>query len=520
MDRRHCCVCGAAIEGNPSIFGGRAYCELHYASVHQDRKGLWTSSLLSIVAMVLLTVAAWGVERTGGGGLSDSTLMMVAAVLAVIPPFLWLGIFYRMDRFEPEPKAYIAKVAILGALVQQALYVPIAGLLLPSSLVSEKTSFTVSLLYLICAAGFEELLKLLTVRYGVFAAEEFDEKIDGIIYGSAAGLGFATMANFQYIFIHGGASLTASAANIVVTSLASASFGGLTGYFLAVTKFEKKPFWWLPAGVLAAIAGNVCVAELMQLFARRGFQVNHLLGVIPAAVVAAGVFGVLMAIIRRDQKAASARVVEGQDESTDAGAAATQQLIRRQIRFEGILLWAMVALVLVGGIAFNLSKNAFVRTNAVQAVTVGYPSSWTGTTQVDGSFAASEFMMPGTSGMKLTVQSIALPESAASAASTDQLLSNLAGGWTIRSSANYAWYSPVSTRFKLVGGKPAAIVEYLFASELPKRDGASVRPIQGTGCDVIVPVGDRQIIISLTGDSGEDGLNDMFDRVLRSVEWN
>ena len=37
------------------------------------------------------------------------------------------------------------------------------------------------------------------VRFTVYSTAEFDERMDGIVYGTAAGLGIATMLNINFI---------------------------------------------------------------------------------------------------------------------------------------------------------------------------------------------------------------------------------------------------------------------------------------------------------------------------------
>jgi len=100
----------------------------------------------------------------------------------------------------------------------------------------------VNLLVSILVIGFtQEFLKYAAVRYSVYMLPEFDERMDGILYGTASGLGFATMLNITYIMDSGGVDLGVGIIRIVVTALAQASFAGISGYFLARAKFEDEP---------------------------------------------------------------------------------------------------------------------------------------------------------------------------------------------------------------------------------------------------------------------------------------
>ena len=50
-------------------------------------------------------------------------------------------------------------------------------------------------------------LVYLAVRLSVYHSDEFDEWTDGILYGTAAGLGYATILNIDFIVSSGGADL-------------------------------------------------------------------------------------------------------------------------------------------------------------------------------------------------------------------------------------------------------------------------------------------------------------------------
>ena len=60
------------------------------------------------------------------------------------------------------------------------------------------------------------------------STKEFDELMDGIVYGAVASLGFATLENIMYC-IDGGLSVVAIRALTAVP--AHASFGAIMGYY-------------------------------------------------------------------------------------------------------------------------------------------------------------------------------------------------------------------------------------------------------------------------------------------------
>ncbi len=224
---------------------------------------------------------------------------MAGVILAVIPALLWLGFFYRQDRLEPEPKGYILGVFVLGGLLASAVGIPlIRDLFRVQEWMPRSTA--ASILGSILVIGFgQEFLKYAAVRYSVYLSPEFDERIDGVIYGTAAGLGFATMLNIHYVASNAGVDLGMGVIRITVTALAQASFAGISGYFLGRAKFEEEPAWWLPLGVTIASVLNGVFTYVRGEIVAIGLDYKPVNGLILAAVVALATFVALYYLMRR-----------------------------------------------------------------------------------------------------------------------------------------------------------------------------------------------------------------------------
>lgn len=313
MDQAVCCVCHRPVGSEERRLGGRIYCEYHYDRATRDRASVWRAGLGSIVGQVvfvaLVELLLLLVEPT----LTGWALIAAGLALALIPALLWLLFFYQQDRLEPEPRGYVLGVFALGALLARAVGLPLledvftVGRWLPVEGWS-------NILGSILVVGFtHEFLKYAAVRYAIYPSIEFDERIDGVVYGTAAGLGYATMLNLHYVVSSGGVNLRAGVIRIVVTALAQASFAGLTGYFLGRAKFEKRPIWWLPGGVALAAVLNGLFTYLRGELTTTGLGLagggfNPWPGLFLAAAVAAVTFGVLFYLIRRVNRLARADV--------------------------------------------------------------------------------------------------------------------------------------------------------------------------------------------------------------------
>jgi RsiW-degrading membrane proteinase PrsW (M82 family) len=299
-----CCVCHQPAGTEAKRLGGRVYCERHYARVTQDRRGVWRAGLAQIAGQVLFVLVVAGLVALLRPTLSGWALVVTGLVLALVPAILWLAFFYQQDRLEPEPKGYVVGVFLLGALLAQGVGIPLVGSVYEASRWLPLNVWT-DLLGSILVIGFvQEFLKYGAVRYSVYPSAEFDERVDGVVYGTAAGLGYATLLNVHYVVSSGGVDLQVGVIRIAVTALAQASFAGLTGYFLGRAKFEDEPVWWLPSGLALAAVLNGLFAFLSgelttTSLSLSGGGFNPWPGLILAAVVAGATFTALNFLIRR-----------------------------------------------------------------------------------------------------------------------------------------------------------------------------------------------------------------------------
>jgi RsiW-degrading membrane proteinase PrsW (M82 family) len=117
--------------------------------------------------------------------------MLELLLLAIVPSAVLLWYIWKKDSYEPEPWHLIAWVFFLGTLVA----IP-AGIL--------ETPFGEGIVTAAFVAPVvEEGLKFLVVFLAIYRHPEFDEPMDGIVYATAASLGFATIENIGYILEFG-----------------------------------------------------------------------------------------------------------------------------------------------------------------------------------------------------------------------------------------------------------------------------------------------------------------------------
>ena len=120
---------------------------------------------------------------------------MSTLLITIVPSLLILIYFFLSDKFK-EPKGTIALVFGLGVLI----CLP-AGIINEFMEVNFSNIFSERLLYSFLGPAWgEEILKFLILYTIVLKRNEFNEPMDGIVYGVVASLGFATYENYDYVF--------------------------------------------------------------------------------------------------------------------------------------------------------------------------------------------------------------------------------------------------------------------------------------------------------------------------------
>ncbi len=267
--------------------------------VAHNRGGLWVSIGITLVGLLLFAGIFNFLLPNAGANLEGPGLILLGLLLSLVPAAIWLFFFYRLDRLEPEPKTMVIGVFLLGALVTAALHDPLINGLFSVSDWLHQTWWG-HLLGGILIVGFvEQFLIYAVVRYGVFNHPEFDERVDGVIYAVAAGLGLATVLNFQYVVTSNGVDLNIGSIRMVVNALAYGGFAGIMGYFMGQSRFEKVPLYYMPAGLTFAAVINGLFFFLLNRTFSGGLTYNPWSDLIFAAIVTVIALAIVFWLIER-----------------------------------------------------------------------------------------------------------------------------------------------------------------------------------------------------------------------------
>jgi RsiW-degrading membrane proteinase PrsW (M82 family) len=122
-------------------------------------------------------------------------------VVAAAPSLFLLTFFYLKDRYEREPLREIlmafglglyAMIAAQGMATTAEGWVSAEWLAMGGEWARVFDAFVLS-------GAIEEFAKWVVLMLAIYHWDEFDEPLDGVVYGVAVALGFATLENFLFV---------------------------------------------------------------------------------------------------------------------------------------------------------------------------------------------------------------------------------------------------------------------------------------------------------------------------------
>lgn len=175
------------------------------------------------------------------------TALLLSLAAAILPTIIYVVIFYLADRYEREPLWLVGLAFLWGA--APAIFVSIVGeYLLGARFINAPGSAPAMLLESVVMVPIvEEVTKGLAL-FAIYwwAYSEFDNVLDGLIYGAMIGFGFAMTENFLYFvgaFAQGGLvqlSMTIFL-RALLFGLNHAFYTCLTGIGLGFARTSRNP---------------------------------------------------------------------------------------------------------------------------------------------------------------------------------------------------------------------------------------------------------------------------------------
>lgn len=181
--------------------------------------------------------------------------LLLSALAGVVPMVAYVGALYWMDRYEKEPRHLLMAAFVWGAIPSVLMALAVELFFdLPPDLIGRQALEAVRLG--LVAPVLQEVLKGAAVLFIAWRyRREFDNVLDGIVYGAMVGFGFAMTGNIiSYLgsfLLWGFDGLSAiTFAEGVVYGLNSAFYTALFGAGLGFARLARRQWqrWLFPVG--------------------------------------------------------------------------------------------------------------------------------------------------------------------------------------------------------------------------------------------------------------------------------
>jgi RsiW-degrading membrane proteinase PrsW (M82 family) len=162
-------------------------------------------------------------------------MLIALFTAAVVPALMLMWFFHARDVFREPPRVLWTTFALGIATIPPVLLVawPLMTL---SGIPSLPNPYLAGTLRAFVGAAIpEETFKFLVLFLYAHRNHHFDEPMDGVVYGVAASLGFATLENILYV---GGGGFGMAIGRAITAVPAHASWGAVMGYFVGQAKFR------------------------------------------------------------------------------------------------------------------------------------------------------------------------------------------------------------------------------------------------------------------------------------------
>lgn len=158
-------------------------------------------------------------------------MFIVLLSAAIAPALALLSYFYLRNQMDTEPRRTLLHSFIYGATITYPI------LFIQFVLKEEQAFSSVFFTNVVFTSMIEEFFKWLVIFAVILRHIEFDDPYDGILYGAAVSLGFATVENAIYLISFG---IDQAFMRAILPVSSHALYGVVMGYYYGKGKFSTE----------------------------------------------------------------------------------------------------------------------------------------------------------------------------------------------------------------------------------------------------------------------------------------
>jgi RsiW-degrading membrane proteinase PrsW (M82 family) len=166
--------------------------------------------------------------------------LLLLMLLVLIPSLVCVLFYCLQDRKEPEPVRYILSAFLAGMGAASLAVIPLWQLFfrIHAWLYASSTLFMQGTFLVLSPLAAAALYAV--IRYIFYPLKEFDEPVDGMIYGAVTGVGLAYVITFYHLVTRPDSTLFVIASVATSQILIYSAVGSLIGYLLGQVKFRRR----------------------------------------------------------------------------------------------------------------------------------------------------------------------------------------------------------------------------------------------------------------------------------------
>lgn len=194
-------------------------------------------NIIFLLGFLLLMYWAGGSVLLPAGGNLKFVLLVF---LVFVPSLISMLFYYLQDKERPEPVGTVTYAFFAGMAAAALGVIPLWHLVFQvQEWIYSATGLFVLGAFLVLAPVVSILLYIV-LRYGFLPLPEFDEPVDGMVYGAVAGVGMAFAVSFHHLINRPDCTLFVIAYVSTTHILIYSAVGALIGYILARSKFCSR----------------------------------------------------------------------------------------------------------------------------------------------------------------------------------------------------------------------------------------------------------------------------------------
>ena len=157
--------------------------------------------------------------------------MFILLSAAIAPGLALFSYFYLRNQMSTEPRRTLFRTFIVGLMITFPI------MFIQFVMQEEGIVTNPFLVNVVISSTLEEFFKWFIIFALVYRHVEFDDPYDGILYGAAASLGFATVENILYLLTFG---IDTAFMRALLPVSSHALFGVVMGYYFGKSKFSTN----------------------------------------------------------------------------------------------------------------------------------------------------------------------------------------------------------------------------------------------------------------------------------------